>query len=543
LIEPQSINGDILTGLSFMQDVDVQEPLNVCITLDSLYCKDESVWDHATDSDENYMLVTGFATHLTPNAWSTGSPHLFDDIDDGENRRFRASQRLVYEGEIPPDEVIGFNVVLFEQDGWDNNINQDMSDRLTSEISVGLGATIGGITGSMVIAIPLLGAAIGAAVGAFLEWTFGYLFSAIAGGGDDFVAEETVILSYDYLYQCAQEGPHKALTLKLYGGGEGRFELRFHIEFDTEASSAFAHKFTNWDELLIGDLVGGPDDEILIVIDQDAPGEKGRFYILDERGTPLKVFDGFYTHNDRVAIGDVYGDVANDIIVSSNNGGGKLYVYDADGEELTTLSSYEYTFTKYDGFAVGDVLIGESKEQILVANDGQKKVSVYAGLNGNPTSFDLDWDFDGCRYTVNHPGSNRHDGFLVGDVIGDYREEIVMVDKKKADSTVYVYNSYGVLGHRLQKTFQVYHTNHDGIMLADVSGDSKKELVIGTDGGNGARAYALRIYNISSGEQISTRHWPLFTKYDGFASGNVFGHGKDCLVIATNQDNIVYIGK
>jgi hypothetical protein len=116
-----------------------------------------------------------------------------------------------------------------------------------------------------------------------------------------------------------------------------------------------------------------------------------------------------------------------------------------------------------------------------------------------------------------------------------------MVDKKKADSTVYVYNSYGVLGHRLQKTFQVYHTNHDGIMLADVSGDSKKELVIGTDGGNGARAYALRIYNISSGEQISTRHWPLFTKYDGFASGNVFGHGKDGLVIATNQDNIVYI--
>ncbi|MDG6219545.1 MAG: right-handed parallel beta-helix repeat-containing protein, partial [Candidatus Thermoplasmatota archaeon] len=114
IVQPQPVSGQIISGLSAQQTVSAEDPLYVRITLDSLYCKAESVWDHFTDSDENYMLVTGFASHLTPNAWSTGTPHLFDDIDSGENRRFRASQRLVYEGEVPPDEVIGFNVVLFE---------------------------------------------------------------------------------------------------------------------------------------------------------------------------------------------------------------------------------------------------------------------------------------------------------------------------------------------------------------------------------------------------------------------------------------------
>ncbi|MDG6219344.1 MAG: right-handed parallel beta-helix repeat-containing protein, partial [Candidatus Thermoplasmatota archaeon] len=216
IVQPQPVSGHIISGLSAQQTVGAEDPIYVRITLDSLYCKAESVWDHGTDSDENYMLVTGFATYLTPNAWSTGNPHLFDDIDSGENRRFMASQRLVYEGEVPPDEVIGFNVVLFEQDGWGNSIHQDMSDWLTSEVAIGVGAAVGAAIGTAVI--PLIGTAVGAAVGSFLQWTFGYLFDAIAGGGDDFVAEETVILSYDYLYQCAQEDVHKAMILNLDGG-------------------------------------------------------------------------------------------------------------------------------------------------------------------------------------------------------------------------------------------------------------------------------------------------------------------------------------
>jgi hypothetical protein len=541
IVQPQPVSGHILSGLSAQQTVGAEDPLHVRITLDSLFCKAESVWDHGTNSDENYMLVTGFATHLTPNAWSTGNPHLFDDIDSGENRRFRASQRLVYEGEIPPDEVIGFNVVLFEQDGWGNSIHQDMSDWLTSEVAIGVGAAVGAAIGTAMI--PLIGTAVGAAVGSFLQWTFGYLFDAIAGGGDDFVAEETVILSYDYLYQCSQEDVHKAMVLDLNGGDEGIFELRWHIEFDRDASSAFAHRFTNWDELVVGDLIGDSKDEIVIVIDEDASGNNGRFYILDERGTPLSVFDGFYTHNDRVAIGDICLDASNELIVSSTKNGGRLYVYDSDGEELIYLPSEKYRFTKYDGFAVGMVLIGETKEQILVANDGEDKVYLFNNLGRDLGSFELNWGFDGCRYTVNHPDSNRHDVFLVGDVMGDSREEIVMIDWHNEESVVYVYNSYGHYGHKLQKTFTVYLSKYDGAILADILGNSKKELVIGTDGGDRSKAYALRIYDIEGGEQISTRHWPLFTKYDGFASGNIFGPGKHSLVIGTNQDNIVYIGK
>jgi len=544
IIEPEPVSGLMITGLSLNQESTSQEPLYVRITLDSLYCRNESAWDHATDSDENYMLVTGFATHLIPNAWSTGDPHLFDDIDSGENRRFRASQRLVYEGEVPVDESIGFNVILFEQDGWDNNIHSDMTDWLTSEMSLSVGAAVGGFIGTGAIPIPVIGTAVGAAVGAFIQWTFGYLFDMIAGGSDDFVAEETVILSYDYLQQCSQEGAHKPMTLQLYGGDEGKIDLRWHIEFDSDSSEAFSHKFSNWDEMVVGDLVGGSEEEILIVIDDDASGKQGRFYILDERGTPLKVFDGFYSHNDRVSIGDICLDSDNEIIVSADDGGGKLYVYNSDGEEIIYLPSEKYRFTKYDGFAVGNVLIGETKEQILVANDAEDKIYLFNNLGNDLGSFEVDWNFNGCRYTVNHPDSNRHDGFLVGDVLGDYRDEIVMLDNKNGwDGMVYVYNSYGHYGYDLQNSFDVYLTKNDGIILADITDDGKKELVIGTDAGDRARGLALRIYNLSSGEQVGTRYWPWFTKYDGFSGKHIIGLEKDLTVVATNQDNIVYLGK
>ncbi len=539
--EPQPISGSIITGLSAQQQTTNQEPQYVRITLDSLYCRAESTWDHGTDSDENYMLVTGFATHLTPNAWPTGDPHLFDDIDDNENRRFTASQRLIYDDIVPVDEAIGFTVMLFEQDGWGSSIQNDLLNWLSSEISASVGAAAGAAVGTAML--PIIGSAIGAAIGAFLEWWFEQMIDLIAGGGDDFVAEETVTLSYEYLCQLAQNQSQKAMILELNGGDEGKFELRWHMEFEQGASKAFAHRFSNWDELVVGDLIGDANEEILIVIDQDASGKNGRFYILDEQGTPLSVFDGFYSHNDRVAIGDVTGDSGNEIIVSADDGGGKLYVYDANGEELIYLPSELYRFTKYDGFAVGNVLIGETKEQILVANDREKTVYLFNSQGDDFGSFEVPWDFDGCRYTVNHPDSNRHDGFLVGDVLGDERDEIVMVDKHKENSMVYVYNSYGHYGHRLQKTFQVYLSNHDGIILADVQGDAKQELIIGTDAGNRAKGLTLRVYDVQQGQQVSSRFWPWFTKFDGFGSGDISGPGKDCLVIATNQDNIVYIGK
>jgi hypothetical protein len=389
---------------------------------------------------------------------------------------------------------------------------------------------------------PIIGTAIGAAVGAFLEWTFGELIYLVAGGADDFVAQETVTLSYDYLKTLSKKGPHKPLVLGLYGGDEGKFELRWHIEFGEGKSKAFAHKFTNWDQFVVGDLTGDARDEVLIVIDEDGPGSNGRFYILDAEGVPLSVFDGYYTANDRVAIGDVTGDDENDIIVASDDGGGKLHIYDHQGEELVYLPSEKFRFTKYDGLAVGNVLIGETKDQILVANDGEKKVYLRNKLGNDFGSFDLNWDFDGCRYTVNHPDSNRHDGFIVGDVLGDEREEIVLVDKSGEDSTVYVYNSYGHYGHDLQTTFEVFLSKHDGIMLADITGNGKKELVIGTDGGDGERGLTLRIYDIETGEQTATRFWPWFTKYDGFASGDIYGPGKDSILVATDEDDIVYIG-
>jgi len=91
--------------------VPVEGPVYARILVDSVYCVSESRWDRGTNSDEPYFIITGYATDRDPAAWSTGSPHVFQDVDDRENRRFPDYQRVVFEGEVTDGAVIGFTVL------------------------------------------------------------------------------------------------------------------------------------------------------------------------------------------------------------------------------------------------------------------------------------------------------------------------------------------------------------------------------------------------------------------------------------------------
>ena len=82
-------------------------------------------------------------------------------------------------------------------------------------------------------------------------------------------------------------------------------------------------KFTHWDDLAIGTLGSASKAAWVIAIDDDAPGDLGRFYIRGGKTNGIaQQFDAFYTKFDRIAIGDVLREEAqnaqgNEIVVAS----------------------------------------------------------------------------------------------------------------------------------------------------------------------------------------------------------------------------------
>jgi hypothetical protein len=87
----------------------------------------------------------------------------------------------------------------------------------------------------------------------------------------------------NHCHRCGAALP-SAFRLVLDGGDEGKYWLRYHLEFGEDATREFGARFTSWDDLAVGNVDLIPGDEIVIVCDDDAPGGKGRFYVYNGLG-------------------------------------------------------------------------------------------------------------------------------------------------------------------------------------------------------------------------------------------------------------------
>lgn len=504
------------------------QPVFVRIVLDSLYCVKESKYDHGTDSDEPYLLVTAFASHRSPQAWSTGDPEVFSDVDSGENRRFTYAnaQRVVFEGEVPPGAVVGFNAVVMEADEGSMEQRRRLARNITEQL------LRGPLTGLPEFQVDPITRAITDFMMGNIVSLIDTIMHALGGGADDFVATNTFTASYDQLKRWAQGERCRAMFMDLDGKDEGHYILRWHLEFVREASRSFVAKFTHWDGFAVGNVLGSAEPEIVIVVDEDASGDDGKFYIYDRQGHLLRTWNGFYTHYDRIVIGDVLGDALEEIIVASDDGGGQIRIYDGSGNKLRHFAA---PFTKYDGLAVGNVM-GDAKAEIVIARDDDRQVFIYNAEGQRLRAFMVD-AFSGCRYTADAE-SNRHDGFAVGDVLGDgYAEILIAINRNGSDSTVFIFDASG----RELRKFNTFFTHCDGFILADIFGDAKKEIVIAVDGGDGRAGFTIYATEVRT-NTVVIRHWPLFTKYDGLAASDLNGDGKDEILLATDEDSRVYIG-
>ena len=324
-------------------------------------------------------------------------------------------------------------------------------------------------------------------------------------------------------------------TVELDGGDEGRYQLRWHLEFDEDASHEFDARFTRWDEFAVGNIAAGPEAEIVTACHEDASGNNGKFRVYSGDGAYQGSFECFFTHYDHVAIGDVRGTGTEQIVIASDDHGGMINIYTGDGRQVYSFGA---PFTRYDGLAVGNVL-GDAKAEILLARDDDKTVLIYDDLGEQRGSFDLPWDFDGTRYTDD---TTRHDVFLVGDVLGDDYAEIVMVENKNGpESELFVYDANG---RRQQLPLaQIFLRRHGAVVLADVAGDAKQELVVAADSSSGHGGCWILVYDLVTGRELGPRPWPILTRYDGLAAGDVLGVGKDQVLLATDEDDRIRISK
>jgi len=118
---------------------------HIRIIVDDLYCVDETnpeeIWFfgwHNWVHDSPYLIITGFSVYPEGiTTWRVGEPR-FEQVDDNEDREINM---VVYDGNITQFYIIGFNVLLYEDDGTTTgggdrrNRGEDMANKLREKLS------------------------------------------------------------------------------------------------------------------------------------------------------------------------------------------------------------------------------------------------------------------------------------------------------------------------------------------------------------------------------------------------------------------------
>ncbi len=213
----------------------------------------------------------------------------------------------------------------------------------------------------------------------------------------------------------------------------------------------FDGDFTENDALAMGDVKGlGGVDEILIAGD-----ETGIVDIFDPAGLPRGSFNAGFTANDGFAVGNVDGFVGDEIVVAGDETG-IVDIFNANGQKL---SSFDGAFTSGDGFAVGDVT-GDGRADIIVAGDQTHIVDVF-GFSGQHEVPSFDGDF------------TEDDGLTVGDVDGDGVDEIII-----GGDVSHVIDIFGADGQHKLPSFDGDFTEGDFLAAGDVNADGSDEILI-----------------------------------------------------------------
>jgi hypothetical protein len=185
------------------------------------------------------------------------------------------------------------------------------------------------------------------------------------------------------------------------------------------------------------------------------------------------------------------------------------------------LKSFSRDYQQEDGFAVGDVL-GDTKDEIVIGEASANKIAIYSPTGTLIYEFSRVFD-DG-------------DALATGDVMGYGKDQIVQADK--SHDRIYITQIQGTAGsfsavvvHSIDASFD----KDDRLAVGDVMGDAREEALISD----------ISFDKIFIRRMDATM-WSWFDyygleKYDLFAVGDVMGNAKEEIVIADQSANEMFV--
>ena len=218
----------------------------------------------------------------------------------------------------------------------------------------------------------------------------------------------------------------------------------------------------------------------------------------------------------RVAVGDVNGDGAPDIITGS--GPGAAHVKAFSGRDQSLLRSF-LPYSAFSGgvfVAAGDVN-GDGRDDIITGSDATTAphVKVFDGVTGGElASF--------FAYPVGFTGGVR---VAAGDVNGDGRADIITGAGAGAGPHVKVFD--GATGNEIRNFFAFNPAFAGGVFVAagDINGDGLADIIVGAGPGGGPH---VKVFSgTTSAELLSFFPFPAgFTGGVRVASGDLDGDGR-----------------
>lgn len=223
------------------------------------------------------------------------------------------------------------------------------------------------------------------------------------------------------------------------------------------------------DGLAVGDITNDGADEVVIA-NSGGSSEGGRIDIHNLFGFTISSFATAYDDSgDDVAVGDVTGDGAEEVVIANNEGGGRIDVHNLFGDTIASFGNTGYDSD--DTVDVGDVN-GDGRAEIVVANtEGGGRVDVYGGTG------------DGLLSRFSSGVTNPK--VLVAEMTGDSAAEIAVVPQFAMGSPppsedLVLFDFFGAQVRRIGTSFTATAVNRvaDGIALGNLNAGSRAEVVV-----------------------------------------------------------------
>jgi 6-phosphogluconolactonase (cycloisomerase 2 family) len=262
--------------------------------------------------------------------------------------------------------------------------------------------------------------------------------------------------------------------------------------------------------------------------------------VIDATSFPSKADIGSGTSPEGTAISDIDGDGKPDLLVV-NNASNTLSVYrniSATGSLVTGSFAAKVDFatgSNPTGVAVSDI-DGDGKPDVVVSNYGSNTISVFRNTSSSGTialSAKVDLATGISPY-----------GVAIGDIEGDGRPDIAVTNN--GGTTVSVFQNIGSQGSITTASFSnktdfTSGSYPSGVVISDIDGDGKADLVIANTGSN--TLSVLRNTSVSgiisnssfAGKtDFSTGNAPLFP-----AVGDIDGDGKPDIAVSCANSNTI----